>query len=801
MPLLRKRKKEPPHPSSTQATASIPPLPTAASPQTLPPQNPSTSVGSEKSGTDGQPPRSFAELEDLVQEVVSGSWDPSISISSWRRALSQLAQEAKVYYNENNVDLAFVRTATVLKLASQVLPRYHPDWHSLSPAQKVDIAKLASDYSQNYEALKHSLLSRSAAYYASVRATQGSNFNPALSLRNTVQPSSMSMTDSGKSEEYYRSLMPNSAVAEKKGKGTTGPKSNKLRKAFGMRGRTQSQKSAGSSKDLEGMIKTHLPAPGTEEKEGEWEIVKAEKSLNSHDHFFESSTPVSQGSTTPVNTNNLPLPGEDDSDVEYEDDNRTSITFANSAPIPPTPDWSQLPSAYAPNPNLQATHSPSTYTYTPSQYPHFSNPPHQQFSHLAESMPNPRSSYSQPADPQPDPQQRFSQPPTPPIRPPLPPTPPLFRPQSAATSSSSSSTTPAWQNPSMPPPRPPVPPLPPQLAPAPTPVSTPFSIPATASAPPESERSASVDTSLSRLTPFIPPTPSAPPSDQIYSPSTSSQYSRSRGYSESIVSPSSTPSLHRSSSIASVPPELYQLQTRRRSSTRSTLGGTGANRGNGLSNLHDIGEALPDHSGSEKARSVEEEEGGTWLAQTEGGNPLRPMFLPARLISYFVDVIARANTEKNIETCGLLLGHLSHNEFTITTLLLPKQDGTPDTCVTTHEEEQFEFQDSRGLMTLGWIHTHPTQSTFLSSVDLHTHASYQIMLQEAIAIVCAPRHEPNFGIFRLTDPPGLETIVRCNDKSLFHIHPDLPLYTDVDADWGHCRLRDYDFEAHDLRSA
>jgi hypothetical protein len=27
----------------------------------------------------------------------------------------------------------------------------------------------------------------------------------------------------------------------------------------------------------------------------------------------------------------------------------------------------------------------------------------------------------------------------------------------------------------------------------------------------------------------------------------------------------------------------------------------------------------------------------------------------------------------------------------------------------------------------------------MSSVDLHTHASYQLMLPEAIAIVCAPR--------------------------------------------------------------
>ena len=35
------------------------------------------------------------------------------------------------------------------------------------------------------------------------------------------------------------------------------------------------------------------------------------------------------------------------------------------------------------------------------------------------------------------------------------------------------------------------------------------------------------------------------------------------------------------------------------------------------------------------------------------------------------------------------------------------------------------------MMTLGWIHTHPSQSCFLSSVDLHTHCGYQSILDEA----------------------------------------------------------------------
>jgi hypothetical protein len=86
-------------------------------------------------------------------------------------------------------------------------------------------------------------------------------------------------------------------------------------------------------------------------------------------------------------------------------------------------------------------------------------------------------------------------------------------------------------------------------------------------------------------------------------------------------------------------------------------------------------------------------------------------------------------------------------------MLVPKQTGSSDECTTVNEEEVFDFQDKRDLMTLGklksskhasiprgyrltrpfilnkktgWIHTHPTQSCFMSSLDLHTHASYQV---------------------------------------------------------------------------
>ncbi|KAG8850105.1 hypothetical protein FRB91_009346 [Serendipita sp. 411] len=164
----------------------------------------------------------------------------------------------------------------------------------------------------------------------------------------------------------------------------------------------------------------------------------------------------------------------------------------------------------------------------------------------------------------------------------------------------------------------------------------------------------------------------------------------------------------------------------------------------------------------------------------------RPIDMPVELLEQFLGV-ARLNTLRKVETCGLLLGKERGNSFTISTLLIPEQRGTQDTCMMEGEELVVEFSTGRDLLTLGWIHTHPTQSCFMSSLDLHTHAAYQSTLKEAIAIVCAPASEPKFGIFRLTDPPGLDIVMNCRAKESFHPHPgDMAIYTDCDG--AHVRL-------------
>ncbi|XP_050439965.1 STAM-binding protein-like [Adelges cooleyi] len=145
----------------------------------------------------------------------------------------------------------------------------------------------------------------------------------------------------------------------------------------------------------------------------------------------------------------------------------------------------------------------------------------------------------------------------------------------------------------------------------------------------------------------------------------------------------------------------------------------------------------------------------------------RNIIVPGDLLQRFLDIV-KNNTMVNLETCGILAGKLSVNSLIITTLLIPNQNCTPDSCTATNEEDIFEFQDTKNLMTLGWIHTHPSQASFMSSVDLHTHYAYQIMLPEAIAIVCATKFNNN-SFFTLT-PYGVQFIASCKSASGFHTH-------------------------------
>ncbi|XP_061561246.1 AMSH-like protease isoform X3 [Phycodurus eques] len=175
-----------------------------------------------------------------------------------------------------------------------------------------------------------------------------------------------------------------------------------------------------------------------------------------------------------------------------------------------------------------------------------------------------------------------------------------------------------------------------------------------------------------------------------------------------------------------------------------------------------------------------------------GAEHLRRTLLPRTLTSRFL-LLADRNSARGIETCGVLCGRLQRDALAVTHVVVPKQSAGPDFCAMEDVEELFGFQDKHQLLTLGWIHTHPTQTVFLSSVDLHTHAAYQLMLAEAIAIVCAPKHN-RVGVFRLTCV-GMSEVSACRLQG-FHPHSgETPLFSAC----AHVHMTDADVTMLDLR--
>ncbi|KAG7294059.1 hypothetical protein NEMBOFW57_004121 [Staphylotrichum longicolle] len=188
-------------------------------------------------------------------------------------------------------------------------------------------------------------------------------------------------------------------------------------------------------------------------------------------------------------------------------------------------------------------------------------------------------------------------------------------------------------------------------------------------------------------------------------------------------------------------------------------------------------------------------------AYLENGDPIRPVFLPSALRHKFLQ-IASDNTRRGLEMCGMLCGTAVNNALFISHLVIPQQKCTSDTCETENESVMLDFCIENDLIVIGWIHTHPTQTCFMSSRDLHTQAGYQVMMPESIAIVCAPRFEPSWGIFRLTNPPGLPHILSCQRTETFHQHSVDNLYVEAGQPAGHVyESKSLEFDVCDLRDA
>ena len=114
-------------------------------------------------------------------------------------------------------------------------------------------------------------------------------------------------------------------------------------------------------------------------------------------------------------------------------------------------------------------------------------------------------------------------------------------------------------------------------------------------------------------------------------------------------------------------------------------------------------------------------------AESSGG--LRSVVIPADLTDRFL-AIARSNSDRGVETLGTLGGSLSNNRLIISHLLIPKQVGKSDSCTMEGLEDVWDVHDKENIVFLGWIHTHPAYSVFLSSVDMHNQYEWQHMLPE-----------------------------------------------------------------------
>ena len=65
----------------------------------------------------------------------------------------------------------------------------------------------------------------------------------------------------------------------------------------------------------------------------------------------------------------------------------------------------------------------------------------------------------------------------------------------------------------------------------------------------------------------------------------------------------------------------------------------------------------------------------------------------------------------------------------------------------------------------------------------YTDSGWQSLLPEAVAIVCAPNSDPAVGLFRLTDPPGLKTIINVSRAPQAAVHTSLTSSFAVPSAW------------------
>ncbi|XP_044760051.1 STAM-binding protein-like [Coccinella septempunctata] len=153
----------------------------------------------------------------------------------------------------------------------------------------------------------------------------------------------------------------------------------------------------------------------------------------------------------------------------------------------------------------------------------------------------------------------------------------------------------------------------------------------------------------------------------------------------------------------------------------------------------------------------------------------RTVIVPSRITTEF-SYLSYRNTQKNVETVAYLAGReLNATQLLVSHLILPEQVGYSDYFKVKDSIELIRYLDEHDLLTIGWIHSHPVESSYLSSSDMHYHSVFQSVLPEAIAMVYSPKYM-NSTTFNLTPNHGLKFILNCRKKG-FHTHPTNPPLT------------------------
>lgn len=118
------------------------------------------------------------------------------------------------------------------------------------------------------------------------------------------------------------------------------------------------------------------------------------------------------------------------------------------------------------------------------------------------------------------------------------------------------------------------------------------------------------------------------------------------------------------------------------------------------------------------------------------------------------DFFALAASSTNHERGALLLGRLEGRFAIVERCILIPRKGTATTIdfLPSDFEKAAKLADENQLV-LGWAHSHPTYTAFLSGTDVKHQSQGQALFPDYLALVLDPFHElgANFAFFRVED--------------------------------------------------